>query len=179
MKQTITIGGGSFILALLIAFGIVLAPVQAHNGVSHGSEAEATAHADESETAEIAKLEKIVTLLNQLLLLINALHIQQGYAPVVVDTALEMDDHHADESMHHDEQSSDPASSDPEEVAHLVIEIEPHNNQTHAHVRYVDKPEEMFFVSADIDDEDGIVSAIHEKTGLSKDDVREALKYMQ
>ena len=178
MKQTITVQIGAFVFAILMVLGMSVAPALAHNGEDHATEAEATAHASESGSAEIAKLEQTITLLKQLILLINAIRIQQWYAtvviPVVEDTHDEMEDHHTDESMHHDE---DVNTSD--ETEHLVIEIEPHNDKTHAHVRYVDKPEEMFFVDSDITDEDGIVADIHERTGLSEDEIVSALKYMQ
>ncbi len=178
MKQTIVVQTGILFLALGLAFCTVLVPAQAHEGGDADHKAE---HAKEASTADVARLEQIITLLNQLVLLINALHIQEGYAPVTsphVDEDVMSDDSEEMEE-HHDEHSSEAIDAVSEPAAHLVIEIETHNSGTHAHVRYVEKAEEMFFVSADIDDEDGIVSGIVAKTGLGADEVREALKYME
>lgn len=180
MKQTMTVHVGTFILVGLCVFVLLLPQTHAHEGVVHDSEAEAVAHEQKTETTDIVKLQEIVTLLNQLILLINALHIQQGYTPV--STTPSQGDAHDEMEIHHDEHSLESESDDTEEHAdedHLVIEIEPHNNQTHAHVRYVDKPEVMFFVESGIDDEDGIVADIHERTGLEEEEIRDALKYMQ
>ncbi len=176
MKQTITRQIGTVILLILFVFGMVLSPAQAHNGVDHNSAEETVAH--ESDSAEIAKLEQILALLNQLVLLINALHIQQGYAPVHT-TPVVIDDHDEMEEHHDEHSSAEPTDDTEEDTPHLVIEIETHDSGTHAHVRYVDKAEEMFFVTAGIDDEDGIVSGIVAKTGLSADAVQGALKYME
>ncbi len=173
MKQTITIRAGVLMVALALLFGVSCAPVFAHEGVDHSNVAEATLH--ESESAEIAKLEKILSLLNQLVILINALHIQQGY-PSVLPPPLVADDQDEMEE-HHEEHSPEPVTVAPE-VKKLVIEVEEHNSKTHVHVRYVDKAEEMFFVDSVITDEDGLVGDIHERTELEEDDIREALSYM-
>ncbi len=180
MKQTVTLRIGIFILALGLAFCTVLVPAQAHEHEDEDAD-HAIAHTEEADTVAVAKLEQIITLLNQLVLLINALHIQQGYAqtasPHVDEHAVNDDNDEMEE--HHDEHSGEAIDAVSEEVEHLVIEVETHTSGTHAHVRYVDKAEEMFFVTADINDEDGIVSGIVAKTGLGADEVREALKYLE
>lgn len=139
--------------------------------------------AKEVSSTEIARMEQLVSVLKQLVILLSALKVEQSslHAPVtphVVENAHEMMD------MHHDEHSSETATivatSTHEMHAEkkLIIEIESHANGTHAHVRYVDKPEAMFFVDASIDNENGIVAGIVAKTGLSVDEVQTALKYM-
>jgi len=176
MKQSMIFRVGIYAFALVLFAGVQGPAVFAHEGEDHATEAEATTH-----VAEIAKLEQMVALLNQVLLLIKALHVEQGSVSNH-QTAVHTDVHDAHEAetemeTHHDEHSTSTVSS--ESVARLVIEIEPHNSKTHAHVRYVDKPEEMFFVASSIEDEDGIVEDIHERTGLDTDDIREALTYME
>ncbi len=61
----------------------------------------------------------------------------------------------------------------------LVIELEEHSGKTHVHVRYVDKPEDMFFVNVALSDEAGIIEEVVLRTGLSSLDVKAALKYFQ
>ena len=138
----------------------------------------------EIESNEIARMEKLLSLLNQLVRLMNTLKVQQSYSQTIVEPAhmnasSEMNIHHTEhQSVSSDAQSATSTA----EVIHvepkLVIELETHANGTHAHVRYVDKPEVMFFVSANIHDEAGIVAGIVAKTGLSAEEVQTALKYM-
>ena len=138
----------------------------------------------EIESNEIARMEKLLSLLNQLVMLMNTLKVQQSYSQTIVEpnhenASSEMNTHHTE----HNSVSSDAQSAtSTSEVTHmepkLVIELETHANGTHAHVRYVDKPEVMFFVSANINDEAGIIAGIVAKTGLSVDEVQTALKYM-
>ena len=138
----------------------------------------------ETESNEIARMEKLLSLLNQLVMLLGTLKVQQSYSQTIVEPAhenasSEMNIHHTE---HHGAPSDVESATSTVEVIHvepkLVIELETHANGTHAHVRYVDKPEVMFFVSANINDEAGIIAGIVAKTGLSVDEVRNALKYM-
>ncbi len=178
MAQSIMTRVGTLLLMLVLVFGTSLFPAFAHDGESHATEADETAHKE--ETAEIKRLETLVGLLKQLVTLMNALKIQQGYAPVVtVPKAVVADVHHDEGEMdtHHEEHSAEATST--VAVKQLVIEIEPHNDKTHVHVRYVDKPEAMFFVTSDIHNTDGIVNEVNAKTGLSKDDIKKALKFME
>lgn len=158
--------------SLLLGYASLVMPVSAHE---HEDEHEAVVTSATGVTADIAQMEQLVSLMEQLILLLSALHIQQGYAPVHTTPAV---DAHADMDEHHDEHShTDTTAEAP--VSHLVIELETHHNETHVHVRYTDKPEDMFFVTAPITDEDGIVTAVQTRTGLSAETIRAALKYME
>ncbi len=183
MKKTVSLQIGAFTLATVLAWGAVFITANAHGDEVH----ETTAHAEDADattSTEVAKLEHMITLLNQLIVLMKTLRMEQAYtpapapAPAVSSDSAEMDMHH---DMHAHETNVEVEIDDAsaaESEKRLIIEIEPHNGKTHAHVRYVDKPEDMFFVESDIDDEDGVVSAIHERTGLSEEEIREALTYL-
>lgn len=170
---------GILLSMLALVFGTSLFPAFAHGDEEH----EATEHAESTKPAslaEIKRLETLVGLLKQLVTLMNALKVQQGNAPVVtVPKAVVADVHHDESEMdeHHEEHSAEATST--AAVKQLVIEVEPHNDKTHVHVRYVDKPEVMFFVTSDIHNTDGIVNEVNTKTGLSKDDIKKALKFME
>lgn len=165
------------VIALLCGFALILTLFSpyalAHDGEDHD---ESTDQETVSE-AEVARLEQMVKLLQELVMLLNALKIQQSYAPVVAPIAAinedaEMDTHH-EEHAHTEDAVADTRATE----AKLIIEVETHNNQTHVHARYTDKPEEMFFVDASITDEGALIEAIHERTGLTEDAIRAALKY--
>ncbi len=179
MKPSVTIGTATIMLSVALLFGTSYETVFAHGDDHHTSTI--LIDQDDLQTSTVEQLEEIVALLNQLVLLINALHIQQGYTyqptnPTVTDDTEEMESHH----MEHAPETTDaPENDEVVSVARLVIEIEPHNGKTHVHVRYVDKPEEMFFVESSIDNENGIVTEVHARTGLDESVVREALTYFQ
>ncbi len=172
MKQTIVVRTGIVFLVLGLAFSTVLAPAHAHED---GDTDHLATHAQESGTVDNAKLEQMIALLNQLILLINALHIQQGYAPIHIETPA-VTDNHDEMDDHHDEHSHDTAVN-PDVTPQFKIEVEPHNGKTHVHVRWLDKPEEMFFVETDLHDTAGIIVAVKARTGLTDDVIREALTY--
>lgn len=173
---------GLFVCAfLLLAHG-----VSAHSGEDHSKETSATPLSITIPPGELsafdkARLENIITLLRQLILTMTQLQkLSQGAEVVAAQptvpttSAVPHDDEEMDEHMdEHHEDGGDTSG------AKLVIEIEPHFGKTHVHVRYTDKPEEMFFVDTAIDNEDGIVSEIAAHTGLAADVVKAALKYMQ
>jgi hypothetical protein len=145
---------------------------EAHGNEIHGAPAFVTT------TTNIAELEQMVQLLEQLVLLMNALQIQKSYAPITViphnDDAGMMTEHHALHASTTD--VATPSAETPKPVA-LVIEVESHFNKTHVHVRYVDKPEDMFFTTVPITDVDGIVRETAMRTGLGADMVRAALTF--
>ena len=178
MEQSILIRIGTLLSMLALVFGTSLFPAFAH-----GDEEHETDHAESTKPAsveEIKRMETLIGLLQQLITMMNALKIQQGYAPVVpVPKAVVADDHHDESEMdaHHEEHSPEAATIT--SAKQLVIEVEPHNDKTHVHVRYVDKPEAMFFVNSDIHDTAGIVNEVITKTGLTKEEIEKALKFME
>lgn len=160
-----------FISALCVCLLFIAPAVFAHGDEEHGesSPAETTVLSNE-------QMEQMITLLQQVVALLTQYKAQYGMyvstpaysAPVSPTPVLheEMEEH----EEHAEEAAATPA---------LIIEIEPHYGRTHAHVRYTDKPEEMFFVDPAISDEDGVVAALAARTGLSAEVVRAALKYME
>lgn len=177
MKRTIAWKTGIISLALAGSYVFLLMPVSAHEHANTEHHEDATA---ETEAATMKRLETLIDVLKQLIAVMTefrAQHPEVSFTPSMPTPAVV--EHHHDEAdtTHevdtHDEHADEAVSVTP----HLVIEIEEHMGKTHAHVRYVDKPEEMFFVDAVITDEDGIVAILSTKTGFSADEVRDALKY--
>lgn len=175
--------------AILIAGVLMLAPLSlalAHAGEEHETKAEEVAH--EAKTARemsMGEMEQMISLLRQLIALIVE---QKRVAalPAVAAPAAKAD---AEMELHHDEHAKDSDDDHADEDAHdddaaeaaekkLVIEVEAHFGKTHVHVRYVDKPESMFFVEAALTDEAALVAAIAAKTGFTSDEVKAALKYL-
>ncbi len=174
MKKNIVI----LILCLSIS-AVTVHVVSAHGDEVHTDDNESTASVSE---AELARMEQLVKLLQELVTLMSALKIQQSYAPVAaVPTHTTTDDtasEDAEMDTHHEEHSTADSESDATEAqSALIIEVEKHNERTHVHARYIDKPEEMFFVDASMDDEDALIEDIHEYTGLDTETIRAALKY--
>jgi hypothetical protein len=64
-------------------------------------------------------------------------------------------------------------------IATFSIEVEEHDGKTHVHARYVDKPEDMFFVDAPLNDEAALIQAITKHTGLPAMVVKPALVYFR
>ena len=162
-------------ISLLVVFMCTTqnAVVFAHGDEVHESE---DVHLGDSE---LKRMEKLVQLLNEMVLLLQALKIQQGYETVNMDTQANTDstnemDEHNDEHAH-----EDTSTTEPTETNKLIIEVETHNEKTHVHTRYVDKPEDMYFVDAPIDDEEALIEAIKARTGLSHDEIKEALVYFE
>ncbi len=154
-------------LVLIFVWGLLSIPVSAHEGHVHEDETDA-----ETTAVDLERMEELISLLEQLVTLLSALRIQQSYAPVADTSSIQADDI-AVEDHAQIEPTTEVAPS-----PKLIIEVETHHDDTHVHVRYVDKPEDMFFVEADINDEDGIVRDVSARTGLSADAIREAIKYI-
>lgn len=165
MSKAVTFKLCILVAILSISFAFSLGPVLAHGGEDHEEKAEMTSE----------QMEQMIQLLQQLVTVLTQYKAQYGthVAPATYVAPV----HHEEEHEVEEEHEEDHAEATTE--AKLVIEIEPHNGKTHAHVRYTDKPEEMFFVDSAIEDEHGVVEAISAKTGLSADVVRTALKYIQ
>jgi hypothetical protein len=166
MKQTVLLQSLSLLIATIFLLGISI-PAFAHDGEDH--------HAAEKEekVLSIDEMQQVISLMQQIIVLLTSLRALPPPAiqamPVIGghEGVTEMEEHH--EHMH------DEAAESTE--AELVIEVETHHDQTHVHVRYVDKPEDMFFVDANINDENALISAISAHTGLSADEIKAALKY--
>lgn len=174
MKQTIVVQTGIVFLAGILAFGVIILPALAHEGEEHEDATSEALHATETGDLSVTQMETLVGLLQQLVTLLSALKVEQAHT---VAPAMHTEDAaHTEIDVHHDEHTTTEADTTP--VAQLVIELETHTSGTHVHVRYVDKPEAMFFVASSITDEDGIVADIHEHTGLAEDVIREALKFL-
>ncbi len=170
--------------SLVLTIGLVFAiPAHAHNGVDHSTEAESAVH-------DSSTLEQMVVILQQLVSLLTEYKKLYGAFPLPATTHTE--DSHADDSHDHDDSSTTldthedehedenahDETADSSDDAKLVIEVEEHMGRTHVHVRYTDKPEEMFFVDTPLSNKDGLVADIVSRTGLSADVVRPALTYM-
>lgn len=172
MERSIITRVGILLSMLALVFGTSLFYAFAHGDEEHK-------HADHAEVSgvEIKRMETLIDLLEHLVTLMSALKIQQGYAPVVVLPRASVEHDESKMDMHHEEHGAEATSTTPVQV--LMIEVEPHSDKTHVHVRYVDKPEEMFFVTSDIHDTTGIVNELNTKTGLSKEVIRKALKFLK
>jgi hypothetical protein len=180
MKQTITIKIGALLATMVCVFGTVCITASAHED---GDVDHETSHIEATKNLSIMQMEQLIPLLNQLINLLAMLKVEQNWSNAPVQTTPATPDNSAEMETHHTDHDSDVVADAParEEVEmKLVIELEEHNDKTHAHVRYVDgKPEAMFFVDPPISNEDAVVSSISAQTGLAQDVVREALKYMQ
>jgi hypothetical protein len=153
-------------------WGILCMPVSAHEGHIHKNVDTLAS----TTPAELKRMEDLLTLLKQLVTLLSTLRIQQSYvsaAPVIVQD--EMKEHHEE----HSQATSTEPTEDPVAEVEFIIEVETHHDDTHVHIRYVDKPEEMFFADASIDDEDQLVTEVSTRTGLTPEVVREALVYFR
>lgn len=192
MNRTISVKLGILTTVLALSYVASLGLVLAHEGEEHENEAEAMHHeAEVKAEMSVAQMEQMVKLLQQLVTILTQYKAQYGtYTPVrpstpppayVAPVAHEddEDEHHEDATHEEEEEHEHDMATSTTPVKTLVIEVEPHNGKTHIHIRYVDKPEEMFFVDTAITDEDGIVADIVTKTGLDADVARDAIKFME
>lgn len=158
----------------IVAMLCIVMPVSLH-AHEHEGEGGATQLSNE-EGEEIEQLQKLIALLTELVSRMRAQESRQTVpmvSPVVVmdDDALEMQEHHSEHAA--------TTTSGTTAVPRLVIEVEAHHDDTHVHVRYVDKPEDMFFVGSDITDRTGIVRDIQLRTGLSTTAIESALTFLE
>jgi hypothetical protein len=177
----------SFVLvSILVVIMLAFVPIAR---AEHPGEV-TTQKREEASDSSIAKLEQMIGILNQLVVLLTEYRTKYGAYPAQTKAPAATPTH--TEGDEHDDHSAAPAANthtegdehdDHDEDASaekkFIIEIEPHMGKTHAHVRYTDRPEAMFFVEANINDEDAIVASLVTKLGLSAEVIREALKYMQ
>jgi hypothetical protein len=166
-----------YILTTLLVFGLTLSTplfsVQAHDGEDHSEDASREEVVSEEQ---LAKMQELITILTQLIAVMTEYRTTYPAlaAPVAPPAPVPVEDAHT-----HDESMLDEDHEDAEEGNRLIIEVEPHFGKTHVHMRYTDKPEEMFFVDAAIADEDALIAAIVAKTDLSEDEIQPALKYVE
>ncbi len=162
-----------FVTLSILAIFAVAPAVFAHGDEEH----------EETEKSEMSteQMEQMVKILQQLVTLLTQYKAQYGsyYTPAPAYVAPVI---HAEEAEHHEEATEEhheeaAVTPAPAVVTQLVVELEEHSGKTHAHVRYVDKTEEMFFVDVPLSNEAGVISAISAKTGLSADDIKKAIKY--
>jgi len=155
-------------VALVMSGGAYSA--SAHNGVDHGAgEVHATAHKELSLT----QMETLIGLLKQVIALMEARNSVIATVPAPATSAITHDDDHdidlsGDMIDHHDEDTT---------TDKLIIEVEEHMSKTHVHIRYTDKPEDMFFVDVTISNEAGIIKEITDRSGMTAEIVKAALKY--
>ncbi len=158
------------LLVMSVICGLVLSfPVRAvfaHGGEDHDAESDERI---ERMEALVAVLSQLIVVLTEYKTLYPHMPLQAAVAPVTTPAPVS-------EPIHDGEEMHEHESSEEHEPG-LVIEVEEHFGNTHVHVRYTDKPEEMFFVAADMSDEAVLVAAIVAKTGLGTEEVKEALEY--
>jgi len=147
MTSNIPIKLTSFLVALALCFGTAVASVSAHNGVDHSKEA--------ADASKIEKMEQMVVVLTQLVDLLKKKAELQGVHVSDVD-------HYQDEAV----------------ADELEIWVELHSNKTHVHVRETGKKETSFLL-ADIlyTEEEEIIEAVAEKTGLTEHEVEEVIVF--
>lgn len=165
-----------FIVIVTLVVGVLSTKqfVFAHEGVTHATEVESTLHTEQTEE----QMRTIIALLQKLIFLLQSKRDAQYVVPTdSVTTSVPTQGAHDDEMEEHHEMHAVEEKSVEDTVLakKLIIEVEEHNNATHVHVRYVDKPEEMFFVTAPLSDENSVVRMTAERTGISEADVRAAL----
>jgi hypothetical protein len=167
MKQTITFSVISLsLLTAVLLGGVSLA--YAHDGEDHGDA--------EMKELSIPQMEQMIALLKQVVTLMVTLKSM----PVVTSVSVTPDTIQVvpHEEVHTEDHAEDHTDEVVEEKK-LIIELEEHHGKTHVHVRYVDKPESMFFIDTPLTNVDGIVVDVTSRTGLGADEVRSALKFLQ
>ncbi len=142
----------AFIMLALLLSGLTLSAsvASAHNGEDHSDE-----HAEEmTPQVKIAMMEEMVKLLQE-----------------VVELLEEKAALHAGVAHGHDE-------SNTHTLATLSISVEEHGGRTHIHVNEPGKEEVTFFLDdIAIEDEDEVIAAIAEETGLSEAEVEAAATF--
>jgi hypothetical protein len=156
------------VLAMLLSISVSFA----HEGVTHETEEEEKTHTELSNE----QMETIIELLQKLVVLLTyKMELARSKeAPVAVSMPVPHEDEATEEVHEHDEEMEVIT----EVTNTLKIEVEEHNGSTHVHVRYVDKPESMFFIQIPLSDRSGIVREVALKTGLSEGDVDGALVFV-
>ena len=164
---------GAFVSVVMIILLCNFNFALAHGG-QHG-EAKEEITVSEKE-ADIKKLESIVSILKEVMLLLTSLKLG-NYDTVVPSVKVEFQDEMQIHHKEHSYEAENPVSESQVPATKLIVEVETHGGKTHVHVRYIDKPEEMFFVDVAISATEPLIEAIHTRTGLEKEAIRVALVY--
>ncbi len=166
----------SLLLVLSMVFSVSHV-VRAHGGVEHESDVEAVAHTELTDT----QMRTLIALLQKLVVLLTAQNEARNSAVTTPVPGPEIVAPVEDEMEIHHEEHGTPVTVRQEDAVtteKLVIEVEAHNGNTHVHVRYVEKPEVMFFIAVPITDKDEVIRETAHATGLSEEEVRGAVVYL-
>jgi hypothetical protein len=150
MTHSLTIRLTTLSLAILLAFGMTFSLAYAHEGEDHSVT---------SSDPKIAQMQKIVSVLTQIVELYKQ---KAALSGVVVAEA----DHHDDDAAEdHDEDE-------------LKVWVELHSNKTHAHVQKPGMKEQSWlFEDLKYTEEEEIIEAIAEKSGLSEHEIEEVIVF--
>lgn len=150
MATKIIMNVSAFSLTLLLALGVVVSSVSAHDGEDHSVVVDAH---------EMEKMEKMVSILTQIVELYKK---KAALAGVVIK-----DDHHHETAATHDDESDE-----------LEVWVELHSNKTHAHVKQSGKEEQSWlFEDIAYTEEAALIKAIAEKSGLSEHDIEKVIVF--
>ena len=147
----------TLLLTLLLAFGFSLSTTFAHDDeVDDDHHSESSEDIDTDDSAKIAQMKQIIAILKQII----ELHKQK--AKMMGVTVAE--DHHA--------------VTESKTSGELSVWVELHSNQTHAHVQKPGMQEQSWLLEdLKYTEEEAIIDAISEKSGLSVHDIEEIIVF--
>jgi hypothetical protein len=168
--------------ALVVMFFGTSLSVFAHDGVEHNTHGEAMLH----EAPSLQQMEELIVVLKELIRLLQTKIDSERTNRVEGEMQSSINTKISNPPYVKNEQVSPESNDEVYTVRHedaqttekLVIEVEEHHGSTHVHVRYVDKPESMFFIEVPLTNREGIEQEIVRKTGLSESVVRDALIFL-
>ena len=148
-----------FVTLLVLSIFVFSLATQAQ--ADHGADPEprGAAAVSAADTAQIAQMQALIELLLELL---EKLQNEKG-----MDTAMS----HIDDDHGHSHDHGHGASDE------LQIWVELHSNETHVHVIEPGEDEDSFFLDIEYTDEDAIIDAVADETGLSVDEVADAIVF--
>lgn len=157
MSKIIAVIVSPLILAAMVLGAYLFTPAISH--AEHPEHVDEHEHGDDHEhdedTERLKKMQELVKILQQLVLLLS-----------------ERVNHHAVDAITEHHHQGVPT------VTELTISVEVHGDRTHVHVLQPGEEEVKFFLeNLDIEEEDAIIAAIAEETGLDESDVREAATF--
>lgn len=173
MQRTLTKPFAACIATALLIACMPFAFAQAHGDEDHS----ATPTAAVQPTKSVAELEQMLALLQKLIALLQEQKALGGTTVIpkaVVAPAAEHDEAGGHtEAGGHDETGD--ASKD--DMKTFAIEIETHDGKTHIHARFVDRPEQQFFIDQDIKDEAGIIKELEKRFSMPASVIKPAIVY--